>query len=509
MIARTGMAALVVTVCLAAGQASAQDVRLEYAGKPRLIDCEGQPCFRLVISAVDPQGQPVAVDDRATFRVIRGEDEVPIIFKGAARIAPRQSEGQAAARSQARRVWLVLFDTSGSMNERLSGRDTKYVIARRQLDRLLSTFQDGADQMAIAPFDSRRVAERIRLAQFETTRTAIAQQMDGLQPRMQGNTALFSAVTEALQKVRPFASGDAQVSIVVFTDGKNDVGHAGDDPGLLSGDVGLRAAAALAAEVGVSIYTIGYGSPGVSFDEAALQALKFPATSSNYFSVSDEARLTQVFDSIVKKDAELITLLVGPLAVRREQLSGQSVTFAVTSGRLSGESPVWLGNPLAPPAFEGAMTRSERETWVKSRRPEAGTPLPPVLMRMIVLFVYGGLLAALWFGVPRMIWPDRYIPKPAMRASGAARPQQRASARPGPSAASPGRGPVRSDMTAPAGRPPVRPAPAAERGRDAPPPRPREQAPPPPRPRGDAWNSRDSGDATVFIPPSKKPGGQS
>jgi Ca-activated chloride channel family protein len=420
------------------------------------------------------------------------------------------ADGEAASRSQARRIWLVLFDTSGSMNERLNGRDTKYAVARRQLDRLLSTFQDGVDQMAVAPFDSRRVAERIRDARFETTKAAIASQMDGLQPRPQGNTALFSAVIEALRKVQPLASGDAQVSVVVFTDGKNDVGHAGDDPGLLAGDAGLRAATALAAEVGVTVYTIGYGSPGVSFDEAALQALKFPAASSNYFSVADETRLTQVFDSIVRKDAQLITLLVGPLPVRREQLSGQSVTFAVSSGRLSGESPAWLGNPLAPPAFEGAMTRSERETWVRGQRPGADAPLNPVFMRMIVLFAYGGLLAVLWFALPRVIWPDRYIPKPAMR-SAAARPPQRAPARPAAQPA-PGRGPTgRSDATAPGARSPARPAPPAERGREAPPPRPREQPPAPPRSR-DAWNSRDardSGDATVFIPPSKKPGGQS
>jgi len=511
---RRGLAALVVV--LTAATAHAQNIRLEFAGKPRLIDCDGEACFRIDVRGVDAQGQPVTLDDKTRFAVAQADADLDVV--------QQQAVSRGPTRAPVRRSFFILFDTSGSMNERLTGGETKYTIARRQLERLSDTMQEGVDQIAIAPFDSQHVVDRIRAADFQSTRAGVRRQIAKLQPNQHGNTALFTAVYEALKILQPRAREDSQISLIVFTDGQNDVNHRNDDRGLLTGESGLRAVTDLAQDVGITIYTIGYGMPGAtSFDEAALQALKYPTTASNYFNARDEARLRQIFDAIVRRSATGVRLLVTRLPQRREQLSGQSITFRVTNGQLSGESPAWQGNPLMTPPFEGALTPEERKAWILYKaRPSDGarpTPWPPYLIRLLVLIFYSAALAALWFGLPRLIWPERYIPKPAFRTPAARAPQ-----RPGPMPARPGAPPSRAPQPQ---RPEVTiasPRPPAGRPAGAPPPRPAADRPPPgpppprmrepanapsaapPRPR-EPWagGQREANDATVFIPPSKKP----
>jgi hypothetical protein len=135
-------------------------------------------------------------------------------------------------------------------------------------------------------------------------------------------------------------------------------------------------------------------------------------------------------------------------------------------------------------------------------------------MRLVVLVAYSGVIAALWFGLPRLLWPDRYIPKPAFRPV-PTRPQAPAP-RPGRPGVPPPRGaepPPRPEPPRPGARPAPRPpqAPPDRVGPQSPagPPRGRDVGQPPSdRPR-ENWGQRDASDATVFIPPSKKPGGSS
>ena len=492
----------------------AQGTRLEVSGKPRLINCGGNPCFRIEVNAVDAQGQPSPLDDNAQFAVSLNGEPVEILLKR--RFLRTVTSGSAPAAGR-RRISLVLFDTSGSMNQRLPTGGTKFTAAKGQLERLFATLQEGVDQMAIVPFDSARVAERIQGASFETSKEGIRRQVAALEPRAKGNTALYSAVYEGLQKLQPFTSEDAQITLIVFTDGANDVDHPGDDPGLLSGAAGLQKVTALAREVGITIYTIGYGAPGVAFDQASLQALKFPQGASNYFNARDEARLVQIFNTIARRGGTTVTLLVGPLPMRREQLPA-SLTFEVASGRLRATAPSWDRNPLMTSPFEGTMNEEEQKAWLnRTLRPPggagpAGVTVPSYIMRLVVLASYSAVLAALWFGLPRLLWPDRYIPKPAARPA-PARPQRPGAApRPGMPPPAPGRAqPARPEPPRAGPRPPSRspqpqppaerPRPAAPRGREVP-------HTPTERPR-ENWGPRDPGDATVFIPPSKKPGGPS
>jgi len=495
--------AAAVIILLSASGAAAQNARLEVSRKPQMVECDGAPCFRLQVAAVDAQGEPMQLAADTRFTVFRGDQEIPVILARPVAAAAGDAAGTSST-TQTRRITLVLFDTSGSMNQRLRSGETKFTMARRQLERLFDTFRDGFDQMAIAPFDSLRVAERIRAAAFQSTRAGLRAQVNRLRPTPQGNTALFSAVKEGLQVLKPRTTEDAQISMVVFTDGMNDVGHPTDDPDLLAGPAGLQTVTQLAADTGVTVYTVGYGAPGVAFDEQAMQALAFPPPpkASNYFSASDEARLVDAFRNIERRGALAFRLLAGPIRERPAQLQGQSLVFRVTANNMSGESPRWLGVPMMVPPWEGVMTPEENAAFITTT--DGGVDGPnPIVMRMLVLVTYGALLALLWFGLPRLFWPERYIPKPAVRAAGSG------SSRPSPSRGAPpprttySRPEVTISSTQPGyrGRPAAQPRREAAPGRirpDGPPAAPRQREPLPPR---------EATDATVFIPPPRKPGG--
>src|SRR5207244_3251520 len=118
------------------------------------------------------------------------------------------------------------------------------------------------------------------------THAGIRRQVDALRVSPKGNTALYTAVQEALPLLTPYASKGDQVSLVVFTDGKNEV-YPGDDPGLLTGDEGLRSVVNAIKQAGHTVQTIGYGGPGAhSFNEAALRVMAYPKEA-NYYNAAN------------------------------------------------------------------------------------------------------------------------------------------------------------------------------------------------------------------------------
>lgn len=152
-------------------------------------------------------------------------------------------------------------------------------------------------------------------------------------------------------------------------------------------------------------------------------------------------------------------------------------------------------------------------------------------MRLIVLATFGATLAVLWFGLPRLVWPERYVPRPSFQV--AAAPAARGAAR--PPVARPatqkgvtitgravthqrGGGPAPPTVNQPriregGGRESPRDA-GRDRGRSheapeppAPPARPRvSPGGAPARPPREPF-VRGAGDATVFVPPNQNRGG--
>src|SRR5438034_43375 len=78
----------------------------------------------------------------------------------------------------------------------------------------------GGDRIAIVPFESHAVAERIAHATFQDSARAAEADLDRISPpEIHNNTALYSAVMDALPVLERERGSDRAVALVVFTDG--------------------------------------------------------------------------------------------------------------------------------------------------------------------------------------------------------------------------------------------------------------------------------------------------
>ena len=209
----------------------------------------------------------------------------------------------------------------------------------------------------------------------------------------------------ALEVVADRISGGGQFSLVVLTDGDNDVGHDGDDLNLL-GDEGLPEVQRLAADLQiVQVVTIGFGQDGVTdltFDDAALQALAFPPGERNYYTADDLEELGERFRLARAKLVNRVVLAVGPVRRTPEELTNRSLGLEVRLGDVVTQV-VWEAPLVGPAVFRGSLLEAEAQAFrpVVTRVPQ---------YRLAVLAAYVTLLAVCWFGLPRLVWPRRRSP---------------------------------------------------------------------------------------------------
>jgi Mg-chelatase subunit ChlD len=521
--ARTAIA-LAIALCAPAAGRAQTPAKLKIAVAPVLLDCRNQVCFRLLVNAYDASDRPIAIPERAPLEVFEGGIKHPVFFSA---VVETKTE---AANTQSRYTFLVV-DTSGSMLEPvLGGSETKFEAARAAIrEHLVGKLQDGVDRIAIAGFDSSRVKERIAAAPLRTRRADALGDLAALRPSPRGNTALYSAVDFALDRLEEVRADaektQAEVMLVVFTDGANDVHpERGDDPGLLTEAEGLQRvldkAARRARDLPLRIITVGLEGRR-TFNQDALRKLAFPSDSGTYFTTRSADELAKTFSTIAGEKANRMFLTVGPVRPSRDEIAGRPIALTVRWGDLS-DTAQWEAPPVGTPARGAALTPAESRALPVPRG--GGSPWWWLLVRrLVIMATYSLVLALLWFGLPRLIWPERYAPAAARagalpRSGGAARPGRGAPparpaggdvtviARPGAqSAAAAGSAPVPRAARPPAPRPGV-PTSAA------PPPRPARPTPAdrvPPRPARPAPQKRqdpddpEMDDATVFLP--KKP----
>jgi hypothetical protein len=515
-----------VLTLLAAGGLAAQESSgptLVFASAPQLIPCPDaqHACARLQIEAQDAQGAPGQLGrSKADYRVFRGDkpgEPLPVVV-----VRPLVATN--ASETSDQRYYLYLFDLSGSMNKPMAQK-TRFDVARDVLAQTVrDNFVEGTDHWAIVGFHSRGVVAGIRAAVFGHTKGDVLEQVNALErPSPRNNTALYSAVRAAfpvLAAAAQEATDRRQRSIkrlYVFTDGVNEVnqgrwGHT-DDPGLL-GPNGLgevRRAAGQSKDI--EVITIGFGEPGgVGFDETALRALAFPQKT-NYYYAGNARELSRAFGTANERLASRVELTIGDLGDNKSQLP-EPLWFIVTYKRVStGDDPEelearssvsvlrrpavgdypWNGNP---------MTGEERKAWRECCRtgPLGSTGLPLWLVRVAIFGGFGAVIALAWFGLPRLIWPELYIPRPniplpPVNTEGGAR--SRPVPRTGPRAPA-GPGTIGGNPAVPRAGDTVTPGPGGTPARPArlPSPPPRGAAPRPP--------ARDPGESTVFIPKGKR-----
>lgn len=287
---------------------------------------------------------------------------------------------------------LVLVDVSGSMSD--GGLQT----ARSALRAFLKDdLPAGSVQVAVVPFASARVAERIREARFVPAPQAVAQ-VDAL-PAPQGNTALYSAVDEGLRRLAAEGApaGAGWNALLVVTDGRNDVDHAGDDSGLLKGEDGRRRAVEAVRASGAYAWVVGIGA---GLDAAELRALAAPRGAS--FAVAeDPVALRRALEGIrgwIFTGREFLIPVGGSAQARLAP--GPARVQARAEGAAAGGT--WVPPVFALPAFQG-----------RSAAPVEGAGTDPWLLRRgAVLAFLGGVLLILWTAVPPLLRTPLPAPRP-------------------------------------------------------------------------------------------------
>jgi Mg-chelatase subunit ChlD len=391
-----------------------QTTSLDFLSKPALIECEpegAEPCFRLDFGFVDEAGKPVNV---RMFPSSQLASHVEVQVDGQP-VKPFYAASTTSKANLTRRpqTALLLFDTSGSMLTADIAGQTRFEAAKGAVAEYLNNFSDGQDHVAIVPFASRDVEKIIASAQFVDTRTAAQAELDALpKPEPRNNTALYSAVRAAVQRLqRERSAGGTQLRLILLTDGTNDVRpQMGDDAELLTGSNGLNDAANAVQQSGVDVLPIGLGDRR-SIDEVAMTRLgtRPPLITFDVDALHKAFQLQQL-----PQDASLTVTLQAPDGLAsRTLLAGRVVHFRAKTTLADGSvlvenrEALWVAPPVATPAFEGEATDAEQRAFLSSARLDHGSML--VFLRPFIVFAsLAALLALLWFGLPRLIWPERY-----------------------------------------------------------------------------------------------------
>jgi Mg-chelatase subunit ChlD len=359
------------------------------SAQPELVRCaEGRsvPCFRTRVE-LTPSGAQ-GTGDSARWSGAAGA------------VAFREVDVRTVADAGRPLVLLVLFDVSGSM----AGE------GMQQTRSALRAFMRGlgGSEVAVAPFGSRDVTAGIRGARFGTPAEAEAG-MDGL-PAPAGNTGLYSAVAtgaEVLSARLRSAPEGAQGVLLVLTDGRNDVGHPGDEPGLLAGPEGRERAVDAVRRAGAPVWMVGIGN-GV--DARELAALAGPLGTPHTVAF-DPDRLGRTLDELRGSlaSARQVTAVLPPDA-RARLARGEAavrVEYAVRGAAGEAHTARWRPPLMALPAFAGVAS--------PSRPLAAMQDGPPAGATLAVFAVLATLLAILWWIVPPLIWPvRRAAPAPAL-----------------------------------------------------------------------------------------------
>ncbi len=300
-------------------------------------------------------------------------------------------------------VLLVLFDVSGSM----AGEGMQQT--RSALRTFLRGLAGSPAEVAVVPFGSRGVTDGVRAARFGPPAAAEAQ-MDAL-PAPAGNTGLYSAVqvgAEVLAARMRAAPAGARGILLVLTDGRNDVGHPGDEPGLLAGADGRAAAAAAVADARHPAWVVGIGR-GV--DAAELAALAGPAGAAHTVEF-DPVRLGRTLQGLrgTLSTTGEATAVLPPWALGRlaRGEAGVRIRFAAPGAEPGERTGRWAPPLMALPAFAGVAAPSRP----LPTRAEGGTP-----RTLWVAAFWATLLGVLAWVVPALAWPVRRVARAAPTAA--------------------------------------------------------------------------------------------
>jgi Mg-chelatase subunit ChlD len=338
---------------------------------------------------------------------------------------------------------MMLCDLSSSMIASDLGGGSRIEAAKDAARVLADKFRPG-DRIAIAPFESHDVRAKIEGAVFAETREEAEAQIDRLQARRDGNTALYSATIFALNRLQRLKrkEPDRQYMLVILTDGKNDAGQdlrQGDDPEVLQRKDNLDDVIKKLNETNIQTFAVGVGNEA---DVGALREMVYPRENKEqYAKAADTQSLAKFLAGAKQSLTEQIGILF--FTRRRDYHDLKSLNFRVQIETLDkkilqGVIP-WNCRAAAGCAPDRTMEREEMRLATES----ADAPQPPPeqwkeLLWLLLRFAIAlAILAGLWWGIPKIVWPATPLPHIPVR-GGVKLPPSRSAPRSRVSSSAPG-----------------------------------------------------------------------
>ncbi len=390
----------------------AQTGKMQFAEPVKMLSCEPAstvPCFRMKLNLVDAAGAPrnvqlpAAADLAGAIKVHVGGQDLKPFWASAAGDTTQKIRGRAV---------LVIVDTSGSMLKKLPTGQTRFDAAQQAVSVFLDKFEEGADRVAIVPFESHLVQARIASAQFARTRADAVSQVRALpMPEEKNNTALYSAAVygmETLQAALPrlqSADDPLETMVILLTDGNNEV-LKGDDLGLLAGPAGQEEAAEAVRKSGIPVVAIGFSDTG-GLDEVALKRI-----STKYYLASDFEGLQRILSFTRTFLNNRVTAAFASPFPDRASLAGQNLPITAElrlpdGSTVKSEEFTWTAPQMGVPVYAGKCSPDELKAVMVAQPVSAGWTS---IIRPVGVFCgLGLLLVVLWFWVPRLIWPEQFI----------------------------------------------------------------------------------------------------
>lgn len=421
---------------------------LSQAGRVQMLSLSGgdpRPFFRVDFNVKDRNGNPAEYDPPKNVEEMRKAIRIAGDPGQKLEFEPFYAAGSSGSPSQAiGSEMMLLVDVSGSMNATMEPETNRIQVAKEAAKRLMQDLRPGLDRIAIVPFESRKVKERIQSANFVDSPEEARKQIEALSlGDVQGNTALYSATETALRRLQERQKQDPsrQFLLAVLTDGANDVHpERGDDPGLL-GDEGRERVKKAAADAGFPVHTIGVGTPGgKGFNEEVLQEMA--SNGGSYFLADTPQSLNNILE-VLRRSLKDRLRIAFYIANRRGCDRQTAIRFKVRltlpgKGTMESGDLLWTCG-MAGCAPEGALDESESKALfnLPVRLPECN-PWGILARRLGLAALLSLGLAAFWFFVPRLMWPRPQMPKIGGREAGAVPSPSRSPSN--PSSPSPGAG---------------------------------------------------------------------
>lgn len=410
-----GTALVVLGLVAPTVSAQGKPVRLKITTPPVLVDCAPVtqvPCMAAGVTPVDENGVPAPVvlpDQRklAHSLTLREGEREESPFYATAGLGPDAQQHSNVA--------LLLVDISGSMNQPAPGSPSRFVAVKSAIGQFLAGMQDGVDRIAIVPFESHNVTPTIRSAVYATTRADAMAQLNALPtPANKNNTALYQAVFSGVQSLQDELGSlereghlrkELQPHLIVMTDGKNEV-LPGDDPQLLTGDLGLQQAAAQVTASHLDVIGVGFGDRG-AIDTAALQRL-----STRFFYAADATQLLTALHSTRAASSHEIQMVWLLTENNRLALMGHDPDWTPElqlegGSRLAGDPIRLIGPATNAPVYSRKAASPELQALIAAQ-PPTDSGWSAVLIYYLLALGACALVLVLWFWVPRLVWGERY-----------------------------------------------------------------------------------------------------